>query len=114
MMIPASSTPPLNPLLISSLSELPLPPAFDPTADQAAAAPAKKTTVGQTLGFGGEAGKVMPSWMKLGKSGSEHTCSRRLEAVTDVDTCVQRSREYSGLSSLVEHCKMNITPILAS
>lgn len=67
--------PPLLPALLAAAADLPLPPAFDPTAPTPPAATADnkgKSTKGQKLGFGGSSGKVTPAWMKLGgKSGSE-------------------------------------------
>lgn len=65
-----STTPPLIPALLSAAADLPLPPPFDPAAAMVPAAPVVDSkSKSQKLGFGGSSGKVVPAWMRGGKSG---------------------------------------------
>lgn len=58
------------------MTTLPEPPVFDPNAEDKDKDKGKgKASGSNTLGFGGNAGKVVPAWMKLGKSGSEWSLS---------------------------------------
>ncbi|SCV74684.1 BQ2448_7713 [Microbotryum intermedium] len=74
--------PPLRPELIGTAVKFPLPPPFDPAAKPASEARSKKTSTGQKLGFGGSSGKVTPSWMMLGKSGSSFTLVLEFELIS--------------------------------
>ncbi|GAA5938051.1 hypothetical protein JCM1841_000219 [Sporobolomyces salmonicolor] len=61
--------PPLLPALLSIAAPLPPPPSFDPAPSEDA--PAGKAKPGRGLGMGGDRGKVVPSWLKVGKTASE-------------------------------------------
>ncbi|GAA6024497.1 hypothetical protein JCM11491_004836 [Sporobolomyces phaffii] len=64
----SSIRPPLRPELLAIAAQLPPPPSFDPnTAEpsQAGKAPLSST---KNNGMGGDRGKVVPSWLKLGNN----------------------------------------------
>ncbi|GAA5965581.1 hypothetical protein JCM21900_005164 [Sporobolomyces salmonicolor] len=58
--------PPLLPALLSIAAPLPPPPSFDPAPSEDS--PAGKAKPGPGLGMGGDRGKVVPSWLKVGKT----------------------------------------------
>ncbi|ORY73639.1 hypothetical protein BCR35DRAFT_281562 [Leucosporidium creatinivorum] len=65
-------TPPLLPALLDAAADFPLPPPFDPTASNPPTPPTgEPKSKSQKLGFGGSAGKVTPSWLKIGKTGKK-------------------------------------------
>ncbi|GAA5941296.1 Ubx4p [Sporobolomyces koalae] len=64
-----SSRPPLKSEILEIAAPLPPPPSFDPTSteDEGSSTKVKR----ENLGIGGDKGKVVPAWMRLGgKSGS--------------------------------------------
>ncbi|GAA5866012.1 hypothetical protein JCM1840_003374 [Sporobolomyces johnsonii] len=63
--------PPLLPALLSIAAPLPPPPSFDPSASASASEDSqagKAAKPGKGLGMGGDRGKVVPSWLKVGKT----------------------------------------------
>ncbi|GAA5916202.1 uncharacterized protein JCM6883_000688 [Sporobolomyces salmoneus] len=61
-----ASQPPLRSELLEIAAQLPPPPSFDPTSDKSQESQAGKAKTKNTLGMGGDKGKVVPSWLKLG------------------------------------------------
>ncbi|GAA6062285.1 hypothetical protein JCM10212_000945 [Sporobolomyces blumeae] len=62
-----SRPPPLSPEILSIASPLPPPPSFDPTSSD----PQQKPSLAgkqKNVGMGGDKGKVVPSWLKIGKN----------------------------------------------
>ncbi|GAA5962734.1 hypothetical protein JCM3765_006184 [Sporobolomyces pararoseus] len=61
-----SSSPPLRPELLEIAAQLPPPPSFDPARSSEDSQAGKAAKTKNTLGMGGDKGKVVPSWLKLG------------------------------------------------
>ena len=67
----SSTIPPLIPSLLVAVATLSAPLTFDPNAAADPAVTADVKPKINKLGFGGASGKVTPSWMRGGKTGSE-------------------------------------------